>query len=391
MKTSRIQSIDILRGVVMILMALDHTRDYFYYGGGQADPTDLETTTPILFFTRFVTHFCAPIFVFLAGTSAFLYGQKKSKNQLAKFLFTRGLWLIFLELFVNNLIWFFDIKYGLVNLQVLWAIGFSMIALSAFVYLPKKIILGIGVLIVAGHNLLDGIVMEGYRADAILWYFLHQQQFLPLSESRFILFNYPILAWIGVMALGYCFGGFYKKGFDKKIRKKWLLWLGVSAVILFFILRGVNIYGNLTPWEVQKNSVYTFLSFMNVTKYPPSLLFVLITIGPGLIFLYFIENVKNKTTNFILAFGRVPFFYYFLHVLVIHLAALLWLVVSGGNWQIMVLDAKTLSSGEVANYGYPLWVVYLVWVAVVLLLYPFCKRYMEYKASNRDKWWLSYL
>ena len=184
-----------------------------------------------------------------------------------------------------------------------------MIALSALIYLPKKIILAIGILIVAGHNLLDGIVMEGYSGASILWYFLHQQQFLPLSESRFIFFNYPILAWIGVMALGYCFGGFYKKDFDAAIRKKWLLRLGVGAIVLFFILRGLNIYGNLTPWAVQKNGIYTFLSFMNITKYPPSLLYVLFTVGCGILFLFFIENIKNKITDFLLAFGRVPFFY----------------------------------------------------------------------------------
>lgn len=391
MKTTRIQSIDLLRGLVMILMALDHARDYFYYGGGQADPTDLETTTPILFFTRFITHFCAPIFVFLAGTSAYLYGQKKSKKQLAKFLFTRGVWLIFLELTVNSFIWFFDPKFGFHNLQVLWAIGFSMIALSALIYLPKKLILGIGILIVAGHNLLDGIVMEGYNASAILWYFLHQQQFLPLSESRFVFFNYPILPWIGVMALGYCFGMFYKKGYNEAERKKWLLRIGLGTITLFFILRGINTYGNLTPWEIQKNGVFTFLSFMNITKYPPSLLYVLLTVGCGVLFLYIVENVKNKFTDFLLAFGRVPFFYYFLHVLLIHGAGLIWLLLSGGNWSIMILDAKTISSGEIANYGYPLWVTYMVWILAVLLLYPLCKKYMEYKAANKDKWWLSYL
>ena len=391
MKTKRIESIDLLRGVVMIIMALDHVRDYFHYGAFTNDPANLETTTPILFFTRFITHYCAPVFIFLAGTAAFLYGQKKSSKQLSKFLFTRGIWLIFLEIIVNNLIWWFDINYGFINLQVLWAIGFSMIALSVLIYLPKKILLIIGVVIVVGHNLLDGIVMDGYSPQALLWYFVHQQKFLPISESRIIFFNYPILTWIGVMALGYCFGQFYRHGFDAEKRKKWLLRLGLGAIVLFFVLRFINIYGDLYPWGQQKNAVYTILSFFNVTKYPPSLSFLLITLGPSLLFLYATENLKGRFANFILAYGRVPFFYYFLHMLFIHFFALLLLLILGGKWQLMILKNEVFMLGELATYGYSLWIVYLIWIGVVLLTYPLCKRYMLYKANNKDKWWLSYL
>lgn len=391
MKTNRIESIDLLRGLVMIIMALDHSRAYLYFGGPPADVTNLETTFPFLFFTRFITHFCAPIFVFLAGTSAFLYGQKKSKIQLTKFLFTRGVWLIFLELTVNNLIWFFDLKYELINLQVLWAIGFSMIALSGIIHLPKKIILLIGILIVGGHNLLDGIVVEGQSIQSLLWYFLHQQQLVPISESRIIFFNYPVLAWVGVMALGYCFGEFYKKDFSAKIRKKWLLKIGISALVVFFILRGLNVYGDLTPWEIQKDSVFTFLSFMNLTKYPPSLLFILFTIGCGMLFLYFIEGIKNRVTDFLLVFGRVPFFYYFLHILLIHITAIILLIIVKEDWKIMIIDSDTVVSGAFKDYGFPLWVAYTVWILVVMALYPVCRWYMRYKANNRDKWWLSYL
>ena len=337
-KTTRIESIDILRGIVMIIMALDHARDYFHLGAFANDPTDLETTTPILFFTRFITHFCAPIFVFLAGTSAYLYGAKKSKKDLSRFLFTRGVWLIFLELVLNNFIWWFDIKYGFINLQILWAIGFSMIALSLLIKLPFKYLLGIGMVIVAGHNLLDGIVAEGYSPSAFLWYFLHQQQFLPISQTRIIFFNYPILAWIGVMVLGYCFGKLYKKDLDKQERKKWLLKLGVGSLILFFLLRGINIYGDLHPWEIQESTTFTILSFFNITKYPPSLVFILFTVGLGILFLYFIENLKTPITNFLLVYGRVPFFYYFLHMLLIHLVAILGLIITGGDWHLMILS-----------------------------------------------------
>ena len=391
MKSKRIESIDLLRGLVMIIMALDHARAYLHYGGPPADPTDLETTFPFLFFTRFITHFCAPVFVFLAGTSAYLYGQKKSKNQLGKFLFTRGVWLIFLELVVNNLIWFFDPKYEFINLQVLWAIGFSMIALSAIIQLPKRLILLIGIVIVAGHNLLDGIVVEGHGVLSYLWYFIHQHQLLPISESRIIYFNYPILPWIGVMALGYCFGEFYRKGFSEASRKKWLLRIGIGSIVLFFILRGINVYGNLTPWEVQEDGVFTILSFMNLTKYPPSLLFVLFTIGGGILFLRYIENIKNRATDVLLVFGRVAFFYYFLHMLFIHIAAIFILIFSDQDWRIMFIDAEVVMSGDMADYGFPLWVPYVVWILVVAALYPICKWYMNYKANNRDKWWLSYL
>jgi uncharacterized membrane protein len=390
-KNSRVESIDLLRGLVMVIMALDHTRFYFHLGAMMSDPTNLETTTPILFFTRYITHYCAPVFVFLAGTSAFLYGSKKTKTELFKFLFSRGIWLIFLELVLNNFLWCFDITYGFVQLQVIWAIGFSMICLSILVYLPKKVLLAIGIILVAGHNLFDGIIMEGNSFKSILWYSLHQHSFFPLGESRMVAISYPVLSWIGVMVLGYCFGIFYEKGSDVSIRKKWLMRLGVGATLLFFILRGINDYGDLVPWSQQKNITHTILSFLNVTKYPPSLAFLLITLGPSMLLLYATDNLKNKITNFFVVFGRVPLFYYFLHILIIHLTAMLGLIFIGGNWTDMILNNQIFESGQLAYYGYSLWVVYIIWICIILLLYPLCKWYMKYKSTNRDKWWLSYL
>ena len=375
----------------MVIMALDHVRDYFHEGSFYVDPTNLDTTTPLLFFTRFITHYCAPVFVFLAGTSAFLYGSKKTKPELFKFLFTRGLWLIFLEIALNGLIWTFDFTYSMNFLQVIWAIGWSMVFLSFLIYLPKKVMLILGLILVAGHNLLDGIVMQGNGFSSIVWYILHQQNFSVFGTSHLVAFQYPLIPWIGLMVLGYCFGTFYKRDYEVILRKKWLLRLGVGSLVLFLIIRGINIYGDLVPWTVQKNSSYTILSFLNVTKYPPSLAFLLITMGPAFLFLYFTEKIKNYLTDFLLVFGRVPLFYYFLHVLVIHFLAILSMLVFGGNWQDMILTSKAFMSGTLATYGYPLWVVYLVWVGVVLFLYPFCKKYMHYKAANRDKWWLSYL
>ena len=390
-RNSRVESIDLLRGLVMVIMALDHTRGYFHLGSFLSDPTNLETTTPILFFTRFITHYCAPVFVFLAGTSAFLYGSKKTTTELFKFLFSRGIWLIFLELVVNNFLWWFDITYGFIHLQVIWAIGFSMICLSILVYLPPKVLLAIGIILVAGHNLLDGIIMEGQSLESLLWYLLHQHIFFPLGESRILAISYPVLPWIGVIVLGYCFGTFYQKGYDVNIRKKWLILLGVGATLLFFILRGINDYGDLVPWSQQKNITYTILSFLNVTKYPPSLAFLLITLGPSMLFLYVTDNFKNKLTNFFVVFGRVPLFYYFLHILILHLTAILGLVIIGGNWKDMILTNQIFESGRLATYGYSLWVVYIVWICIILLLYPLCKWYMKYKGNNRNKWWLSYL
>ena len=390
-KSTRIESIDILRGVVMVIMALDHVRDYFYYGSFFSDPTNLDTTTPLLFFTRFITHYCAPVFVFLAGTSAYLYGNKKTKNELFKFLLTRGIWLILLEIVVNNLIWKFDITYSRLILQVIWAIGFSMISLSFLIYLSRKTLLVTGLIIVFGHNTLDGIVLNGTSFKSVIWYVLHQPNFISFGINQDIGVFYPVLPWIGIMVLGYCFGQFYTKDFDIKIRKKWLLIIGCTSIVLFFALRGLNIYGDLVPWSIQDTTTKTVLSFFNVTKYPPSLDYALITMGPAMLFLYGIESVKNKLTNFFLVFGRVPLFYYFLHVLVIHIAAIIGMMLFGGNWHNMILTKDVFTNARLINYGYSLSIVYLVWVGVVLLLYYPCKKYMIYKANNKDKWWLSYL
>ncbi len=391
LKSTRIESIDILRGVVMVIMALDHVRDFFHYGAFASSPTNLDTTTPILFFTRFITHYCAPVFIFLAGTAAYLYGTQKTKHELFKFLMTRGLWLIFLEIVVNNFLWRFDFTYSRVVLQVIWAIGLSMMFLSLFIYLSRKGIIMVGIIIVAGHNLLDSIVMQGSNFKSVIWYIFHQTNFISLTDTINLGIFYPVLPWIGLILLGYSLGFLYTKDFDPLIRKKWLLRLGVGAIILFFVLRGVNIYGDLVPWSIQDTTIKSILSFFKITKYPPSLAYTLITIGPALLFLYGIENVKNKVTDFFLVFGRVPLFYYFLHIFVIHALALIGTLVIGGDWTIMILTSDVFASGKLATYGYSLLTVYLVWIGVIALLYYPSKTYMIYKANNKDKWWLSYL
>ena len=392
LKNQRIQSIDLLRGLVMVIMALDHVRDYVNFGYFDNDPTNLDTTTPVLFFTRWITHFCAPVFVFLSGTSAFLYGSKRTKKETAKFLFTRGLWLIFIELTVVNFAWTFDIGLGVHILQVIWAIGLCMVFLSFLIYIPLKYLLGIGILLVAGHNLLDSVTRQGNDPLSILWYILHQQNFLVLNDGNTLIgFIYPIIPWLGLMILGYCFGTFYKKDFDANIRKKWLLKLGITSILLFIALRFINAYGDLAPWSAQKNAVYTLLSFLNVTKYPPSLIYTLMTIGPALLFLYFSESVQNKLSKMLVIIGRVPFYYYILHLYLIHIISVIGLLIQGENWREIIFTPKRFMSGYLADKGFDLWVTYVVWILVVAILYPFCKKYQAYKTNNPDKWWLSYL
>lgn len=356
-----------------------------------SEPTNMETTTSILFFTRWITHFCAPVFVFLAGTSAFLYGSKKeSKKDVSLFLFTRGLWLILLEVTLMNFGWFFDIGFSLTVFQVIFAIGFSMVCLAGFIYLPNKILLVLGIILVAGHNFLDPVTFNGSGVKDILWYLLHQQNYVNSSGGVFY-FYYPVIPWVGLMILGYLFGGFYVKGYDQAKRKKALLWIGVSSIALFILLRAINIYGDLVPWSEQKDSLFTLMSFFNTTKYPPSLLFLLMTIGPSLLFLYFTENIKNKITDALVVFGRVPLFFYVVHIYLIHLLALLGAAFSGLLWTNLAITAEGFFAGTLASYGFNLVVVYISWIVVVLFLFPFCSKYNQYKTNNRSKWWLSYL
>ena len=390
--SKRIESIDILRGLVMVIMVLDHVRDYFHISAFAGNnPENIETTTLILFFTRFITHYCAPVFVFLAGTAAFLYGQKNTPKALSKFLITRGIWLIIVEIVINNFLWWFDITYGFINLQVIWAIGFSMIVLGVLIHLPKKVLLIIGLLIVFGHNTLDGIIVEDNTFISTLWKMIHIPGGIEIGTGRFLWFSYPVLPWIGVLISGYCFGEFYKKETPIAVRKKWLLRIGSAAILLFFVLRGFTTYGDLITWSPQNTFSKTIFSFLQLSKYPPSLLFLLITLGPALLFLYFIENIKNRITNFLLVFGRVPFFFYVLHIFVVHASAMLGLRITGEDWRLMILDNETMESGILAGYGYSLGVVYLVWIAIVLLLYPLCKWFMNYKATHKGTWWLSYI
>lgn len=380
----RVNTVDILRGLVMIIMALDHTRDFFHHGG---DPSNLATTTPILFFTRWITHFCAPVFVFLSGTSAYLSGRHKSKKLLSGFLLKRGLWLVLVELIVFNFLLTFNPMYTFLVVQVIWVIGISMIILAAVIWLPIPLIFTLGIILVFGHHLLDPLNFTGKLQAPLWWGLLHQQVFIPYGNGRIFGVLYPLIPWPGVMMLGYCLGSLYRSDYPAKKRQQQLFAGGLSAVILFLVLRWSNLYGDPSLWTCQRSAELTLISFFNTSKYPPSLLFLLMTLGPALLLLSLLEHAKGRWTATVSVYGRVPFFYFLFHFFVIHLACMILFFVNGHT----LAQANTgMLLFRPADFGYTLPVVYLLWIALVLLMYPLCKSYGQYKAMHKH-WWLSYL
>jgi uncharacterized membrane protein len=394
----RIQSIDVLRGLVMVIMALDHVRDFFHKvtldnaGAAATGPTDLATTTPVLFFTRWITHFCAPIFVFLAGASIYLMSLKKTKKELSLFLITRGFWLVIVEVVLITFSWTFNPFYNLFILQVIWAIGISMILMGLLVQLPYKIIFLLGFIIVFAHNILDyKAVNEGLKGSwfANLLYF-SQFDIIPVADNHVALIVYAFVPWLGVMMLGFCFGKLFAPVVDAAWRKTKLLQIGIGLLVLFVVLRFINIYGDPVAWSSQpRGAVYTFLSFININKYPPSLQYLAVTIGGGIIFLALIEKVQNRFTNVMNVYGRVPMLYYILHFYLIHILVVIVFYLQGfSNKDIVTPGVPFLFRPNA--FGLNLWGVYAVWIFVVAVLYPVCKKYNNYK-STHDKWWLSYL
>ena len=386
----RILSIDLLRGVVMVIMALDHVRMYFGEGTWYAEPTNLATTTPLVFFTRWITHFCAPVFVFLAGTSAFLYGVHTSRKQVARILFTRGLWLIFVEAVIVTFAWTFDTRFSFIIIQVIWAIGISMVLLAALVFLPLQAIIAVGLILVFGHNLLDPIHVQGRGVNDFIWYVLHQPGRISLGD-RLINVVYPVLPWIGLMALGYVTGNLFRADFPSARRRFWLLASGVAMTFLFILLRSFNLYGEPLAWQRQDSVIFTLMSILNTTKYPPSLQFLLMTMGPALISLALLERISVSGKNPLVVFGKVPFFFYVIHIFLIHALAMLALVYAGRDWKEYILSAQGIMSGRLSNFGFGLGTVFAVWLAVILGLYPLCRWYQQVRSNHPTKWWLKYL
>lgn len=387
----RISSIDLMRGLVMVIMALDHVRDFFHADALVFDPTDLQKTSPILFFTRFITHYCAPTFVLLSGVSIRISEGRKSKKEMSIFLLTRGLWLILLEVTLVRFSFFFQWYYDVTFFQVIWAIGMSMVVLSALIHLPFKLIVGIGLVIVFGHDILHPVRLTPGSPLYVPWTLTHQVGGIEFMPGKLIRVAYPFLPWLGIMLLGYGIGTWYGKGFDPAVRKKFLLRTGLVAIALFVILRGLNLYGDPRPWTEQRDMMFSLLSFLNVTKYPPSLLYTLVTLGPVFILLSRMENTQGGWVKPLVIFGRVPLFYYILHFFVLHAAALiLFMMKSGKSFSDIDFHMSASFGGLTTGAGYSLAGTYLAWAIIVCLIYPICKVYNQYK-STHTHWWLSYL
>jgi uncharacterized membrane protein len=388
-RRKRIKSIDMLRGLVMVIMALDHVRDYFHADAYLFDPADMFQTNVPLFWTRFITHFCAPVFVFLAGTSAFFVGQRLNKKSLSIWLLKRGIWLIIAELTIIKLAWMFKLDYSTILLQVIWVLGISMIFLAGFIHLPKKLMISLCFIVVFGHNLLDSVAPAGSVASGF-WAFLHVFNIVNMGSFQ-VFVGYPLIPWIFVMPLGYYFGELYKPSYDSKLRIKRLFQLGLGLTLLFFILRTINVYGDPYTWTNQGSLGMTIASYFNVTKYPPSVLYLLVTLGPSILFLALMEKVQNQWTEKLVVIGRVPMFFYILHIYVIHLLAVVAALSTGFDFSDMVIDLWVTFQPQLKGYGFNLWVVYLIWIFLTIALYPICSWYNNYKTNHREKWWLSYL
>jgi uncharacterized membrane protein len=380
----RLDSIDLLRGLVMVLMALDHTRDFF--AAGSFNPRDV--AEPALFLTRWITHFCAPVFIFLAGTAAFLHGARgRSRGELSRFLLTRGLWLVLLEVTVVRFAWTFSLFPDFVILQVIWVIGLAMIALAGLIYLPHWGVAAVALAMIAGHNLLDGIDATQFGAASWLWHLLHQPALLQATPEVRVFALYALIPWTGVMAAGYALGPLML--LEPERRRRWLIGLGTAVTLGFVLLRASNLYGDPAPWVAQEGVVATVLAFINLEKYPPSALYLAMTLGPALLALAAFEAARGKLARVFVVFGRVPLFYYVLHILPLHALAVAFSAATLGEVTWLFGGLPLMAQPE--GYGFGLPGVYLVWLLAVALLYLPCRWFAEVKRRRRCSAWLSYL
>ena len=390
----RVEAIDAVRGTVMVLMALDHVRDFIHSGAMSYSATDLNQTAPLVFMTRWVTHFCAPTFMLLAGLGAFLWWHgKRTKLQLSTFLLTRGLWLVVLELTAMQLALYFDVslKYPIL-LLVLWALGVSMMVLALLIWLPIPVLAVLSIAVIILHNLLDGVNAAQFGPAAWAWNLLHQPGAFPLAGATIIV-GYPLVPWVAVMALGFCLGPLFLK--DRAVRLRYLTVIGAATTVAFVAIRAFNGYGDPQPWRVRRSPIYTVLSFLNTIKYPPSLDFLLMTLGPSLLALAWFDRPGLKPSDPLVVIGRVPLFYFVVHIYAAHAAAVLLALARYGTGALAFIFQPLPSMGGPsdlfpAQFGYDLWVVYLVWAIIVLALYPACRWFAAVKAKRRS-WWLSYL
>jgi len=386
---TRIPSIDILRGTVMIIMALDHTRDFFHETAMTADPLDPATTSIILFFTRWITHFCAPVFVFLSGLSMYLSAQNKTVAQASAFLFKRGLWLVFAEIVIVSLGITYNPLYNFIILQVIWAIGISMVLLSVVIRISWALVLAVGIILVFGHDLLIYANLPQTGAISILLkiFLTAAGTVLPLDKTHFVGVFYAVLPWTGIMFLGYATGKLYRVEFKAFSRKKLLIASGSFLIILFFTLRFINGYGDPAPRKHYPEITQNVLSFMNVSKYPPSLMYFCMTIGPALIMLSVLEQTQNRISKVISTYGSVPFFYYIIHFYLLHFLLAIAFFLTGRPMS-QIVQVPFLFRPSV--FGFSLQVVYLIWIFVVASLYRPCLWFKTYKTKH-NQWWLKYI
>lgn len=385
---TRIPSIDLLRGLVMLIMAIDHLRDLLHLG--HPSPTDLQTTTLSLFLTRWITHFCAPTFVFLSGISAFLAGRRRTPDQLAGFLIKRGLWLIFVEVFIISLITGVDPLYHVIVLQVIWAIGASMVLLGLLVWAKAspRVIGGIGLVIFLGHNVIDLLHNKMVNTNLVWRLLLSASGFNsvdPIGPDHLLVVAYALLPWTGVMLVGYAFGTLYTK--DAAERKRALTVTAFSLLSVFAIFRAFNIYGDPAPWFIQKNMTLSIISFLNVTKYPCSLMYLCMTLGIALLLLANTENAGSRFSRILIVYGNAPFFYYICHWFLAQTITIILFFSMGHHIEEAYKSDFPFSP---SNFGLPLVGVFAVWLVLVVLLYFPCRWFGQYKKTH-GQWWLSYL
>lgn len=404
----RVSSIDIARGLVMIIMALDHTRDLLHVDALTQNPTNLATTTPLLFFTRWITHLCAPSFVFLSGTSAWLSiarqreggrdgsaggsggsaGGNGSVGAIRSFLLTRGLWLILLEFTLVNFALWWDIHFRILMFQVIAAIGFGFIALAFLYRLSPGWIAGIGLLIIFGHDALPPSLLPANPTGRLIVSTFFAPGLFPVTPNFSILISYPIIPWLGILLTGFAAGRLFERPAAE--RKKLLMRMGIGSLLLFIVLRFVNVYGDPAPWSVQRNAIFTLLSFLNVTKYPPSLQYTLVMLGLIFLFMVLVEGRDNAFLRVLSVYGKVPLFYYLIHWYVLHSILFAMVYLQGFHTNELLFGPFQLGRPAKGS-GLPLWGVYGVWLGVVSALYPLCRWYAAYKASHKKKVWLRYL
>jgi uncharacterized membrane protein len=390
----RVASVDTLRGLIMVIMALDHTRDFIHAGAMAFSPEDLTQTTPILFLTRWITHICAPTFMLLAGVGAFLRLHRDGRrDRLSKFLWTRGLWLVVLELTVMRLGMNFTFDPGSpVLVLVLSALGLSMVVMAALIYLPRPIVLVLSLAVIALHNLLDGVRATEFGAFAGVWNVLHQPGVFILAGIPVVV-GYPLIPWFAVMAAGFSLGPVLLM--EPAKRRRVLLPTGGALVVGFVLLRAANIYGDPSPWSGQGSAVMTTLSFLRTTKYPPSLQFLLMTVGPALIALASLDRIGSHWAGRLAVIGRVPLFFYVVHFWALHVlaAVMAWVRYGSASFAFLLHPLPSMGGPRELfppDFGYPLWVAYLTWAGVVLALYPLCRWFAALK-NRRRAWWTSYV